>query len=446
MNGPIRFMGASALLVMPWLQACGSSTSLQARDARQVAVVVEDVRPLTTDRPPFPLVEAFLAVNPADASNLLVSAMSVTGNETVVFGSWDGGARWSAVEAPAGQPFPGGDPMLVFDGNGRAYLSSIAPVFTVWPSIDGGRTWSEAVPVGDPSRYDDRQWLAASPAPAASLLPLYGAAKTSGGSDGRDVIITTVSRDGGRTFAEPRRLDPGRGYLQAVTSLLVRSDGTVVMPYVSNDARLPDGRYSGRIWLRTSGDGVEYSAPIEVAEYLSYGEAGGDRRWKGLGVTPLAEDRSTGPHAGTLYMTWSGPIDDRLQILVTRSTDGGQRWSQPARVHDGGLRSNHSSPAVAVDEHGVVAITWNDRRDDPQDLCSRLYVAVSVDGGRTFAPDTRVAEHPTCPGAGSRWMNGGETHGLAALPGGGFRAVWTAGTAADLRLWTAVLRRPPDAH
>ena len=60
---------------------------------------------------------------------------------------------------------------------------------------------------------------------------------------------------------------------------------------------LPDGRYRGKIWVRTSEDGVAYSAPNLVAEYLSYGEAGGDRRWKGLGATPMAEDRRRGRHA-----------------------------------------------------------------------------------------------------------------------------------------------------
>ena len=44
-----------------------------------------------------------------------------------------------------------------------------------------------------------------------------------------------------------------------------------------------------------------------------------------------------------------------------------------------------------------------------------------------------------CPGSGSRWLNGGETHGLAALPDGSFRVVWTSGKRNSLSLWTAVV-------
>jgi hypothetical protein len=95
---------------------------------------------------------------------------------------------------------------------------------------------------------------------------------------------------------------------------------------------------------------------------------------------------------------------------------------------------------VAVGDDGVVAVSWNDRRDDPQDLCSRLYIALSFDGGRTFDLESRIAAVATCPGSGSRWMNGGETHGLAALPGGGFRVVWSAGPADELHLSTARVR------
>jgi hypothetical protein len=37
-------------------------------------------------------------------------------------------------------------------------------------------------------------------------------------------------------------------------------------------------------------------------------------------------------------------------------------------------------------------------------------------------------------------MNGGETQGLAALPDGSFRVVWSVGVAGDLAPWTAVVR------
>lgn len=408
-------------------------------------IQVADVRPIVAGRPPFPLVEPLLAVNPRDPSNLLVSAMATSADHAVVYASWDAGRSWTEVRNGQGRTFDGGDPVVVFDGNGRAYFSTVAPAFSVWRSDDKGRTWRGPVHAGSASRSDDRDWLAVSPTPGGDALPVYGAAKTPSekGRGSSDVILTTVSRDGGRTFAEPRRTAPDRGYLQAITALLVRRDGSVLMAYPVNDSQLPDGRYHGAIRVRTSADGLSFSSPTVVSEYLSYGTAGDDRRWKGLGVTSIAEDRSHGQYAGSLYMTWAAPIDDRLQIVATRSRDGGRTWSTPARVNRAGFRSNHSSPMVAVNADGVVAVSWMDRRDDPRDACFRPYVALSSDGGQSFSVEHRVAQQPTCPGEGSRWMNGGETHGLAALPSGDFRIVWTSGSANDLRLWTAVLRASP---
>jgi hypothetical protein len=295
--------------------------------------------------------------------------------------------------------------------------------------------------MGDRARYDDRPWLAASRSPGVKTPQVFAAAKTRdpAARQPRDVIVTAVSHDGARTFSAPKLLQTD-GYLQYVSYLLVRETGSILMPYVTNYEQLADGRYSGRIWLRTSTDGTAFSSPYPVAEYLSYGEAGGERRWKGLGATPMAEDRGRGPHAGTVYIAWAAPLGDRLQILMARSLDNGRTWTEPARVNRGGYSSNHSSPAVAVSPDGIVAISWNDRRDDPDDDCYRPYVAMSFDGGRTFGVEQPVTTRPTCPGAGSRWMNGGETHGLAALFDGSFRIVWTSGMAGDLRLRTARVR------
>lgn len=332
--------------------------------------------------------------------------------------------------------------MVAFGPDGSAYLATIAPAFAVWRSKDGGRNWDGPAFVGDSARFDDRQWLAPS-ARTADLVAGVTKTRDRTAASGRDLLVTTLSRDGGATFASLHEIHLDSGYLQAATYLLGRRDGSFVVPFQANYARTNEGIFRGAIWVVTSPDGVRYSTPHFVTEWMSYGETGGDRRWKGLGVTPMAEAPERGPDEGALYLTWSAPRGDRLQIMFSRSRDGGRSWSRPARVNGGGDRSNHSSPMIAVNRDGVIAITWNDRRDDPGDQCFRPYVAISLDGGRTFVHERRISDRATCPGAGSRWLNGGETHGLAALPDGSFRIVWSSGAARDLRLWTSefVVRR-----
>lgn len=339
--------------------------------------------------------------------------------------------------------FQGGDPMLAFGDDGSAYFSTITPVIQVWRSRDGGRTWTGPASVGE-GLASDRQWLAVS-RPSDGGEPLVLATAKVPGSDGsgRDVILVSSSSDGALGFRPPDLLPLDSGYLNTTTDLLVLEDGTVLLPFLANYGRRPGEQeiYRGRRWILRSADdeGRRWSGPYPVAENLQFGNRSWDRAMKGLGGGDLAVDESGGPHHGTVYMTWPALIDGYLQIVVARSEDGGRTWDPPVRVNDGGPASDHSTPTLAVNHEGVVLVTWNDRRDDPEGLCFRHYAAASTDGSRTFGPNRTVSEASTCPGARSRWLNGGDTQGLVAMPDGMFRTVWTSEWAGALAPWTALV-------
>lgn len=430
---PVSDVRAGALLAF----ACVLSF---AADLPAQEAVVAPPRQLSVEPAPFGLVESFLAVNPLDSSNLVASAMSVSARESVLFFSRDGGRTWQASSGSEGTVFTGGDPVVAFDGGGRAYFSTINPL-RVWRSEDGGETWiGPATLTGGPGY--DRQWMAVSTRPALTELPLYVTAKRLEQVDGReqDVIVTAVSHDAGRTFVEST-MPVDSGFLHVATDILMREDGTLFLPFVVNYGRMPGVRemYRGKRWIIVSRDGgATWSTPHLISDNAQYGNAVGDQAMKGLGGGDLATDETQGRFAGRLYTVWPAILDDRLQIVASHSTDDGLTWSEPIRVNDGGFTSNHSSPMVAVDEDGIVGVSWNDRRDDRSDLCFRHYVAFSFDGGHSFGPSQPVSEVPTCPGRGSRWMNGGETNGLAAVPGG-FRLTWTQGNAPNLHIWTTVV-------
>lgn len=404
-------------------------------------LTISDARPLVGEAPPFPLVETYLAVDPTDDANLLASAMSVSSEASLVYGSWDGGETWEPALGPGGAPFPGGDPMLTFDGSGRAYFSTITPVIHVWRSTDRGRSWSGPALVGE-EFASDRQWVAVGPADRGDVPTVHVVAKTLG-DDGRDVIVLSRSRDGGSAFSSPTLMPLDSGYLQTVTDLVVRRDGTILVPYLANYRRVPGPEevFQGARWLLISEDeGDSWSGPYAVSGDLQFGNGSWDRAMKGLGGGGLAVDEGDGRYAGSVYMVWSGVLDGHLQILFARSRDGGRSWSRAVRVNDGGFDVDHSTPMVAVNADGVVAVTWNDRRDDPDGNCFQHYVAISEDGGRSFGSHQPVSDRRTCPRPGSRWLNGGDTQGLAAQ-GDGFRTVWSHGMESDgsLRPWTAFI-------
>jgi hypothetical protein len=140
------------------------------------------------------------------------------------------------------------------------------------------------------------------------------------------------------------------------------------------------------------------------------------------------------------------------------------------RVNDNKTPAYHVNPAVAVNNRGVVAIAWYDRRNDPKGNCHQLFVSASVDGGETFLPNVQASQPLTCPNSPGNWKiygnttlskwydfdspdgnnvwvvdlttpavtftNGGDTSGLAAGPDGVFHSAWINGPNGIMQLYS----------
>lgn len=409
------------------------------------AITVSEVNPIVRN-PPFPLVETFLAVNPTDPDNILASAVSTSTDSSVVYATWDSGTTWQKVKNGNHGVFAGGDPMLAFDGNGRAYFTTITPTFTVWHSTDGGRTWSEPVYV-DKGLNHDRQWIAAAQKSDRSPLPIYSAAKTTDTEKGQHVLVTNRSLNGAKSFSETTINSPKNQNINTPTDLVVRNNGTILLPYLvyhGYKSRSEGIAHGERLLLISDDQGETWSGPHHIGEKLVYGNAVQDQRLtsKGLEAPSLAVDETADKFDGSAYTAWTTIIDGHLQVVAAHSRDGGHTWSEPTRVNDGGFNSNHSTAMTAVNDDGVIAVTWNDRRNDSEDNCFQHYVAVSYDGGQTFSRNKKISNRKTCPSS-ERFINGGETQGLVALPDGTFRVTWPVGKADNLTMWTAVINVTP---
>lgn len=390
-------------------------------------------------------VEPWLAVDPNDPKHLIASAMTTAtdGLQAVVYASGDGGRTWTRAERGEGERlFPGGDPMATFGPDGEAYFTTLADDMTVWRSDDGGTRWPQRTRV--PGGTYDRQWVAVDLGDGPRRGRVYSAGKvwiTVFDNLARDAMAVSYSDDGGRTFRSPRLFlpDPDDEVLNVVSDLQVAGDGDVLVPFLTyfwRGERSRAGRAAlvGRYSLaRLGDDGRTHAGPYEIAPRYSFGNAH-PAGMKGLGGGKLGVDRSAGRFAGRLYLVWPQVIDDRLQVVVARSADGGRTWREPVRVNDGGFDADHSNPTLAVGDDGTVAVTWNDRRDDPSGRCFRLYGTVSTDGGETWHDNVVLGDGRACPGG--RWANGGDTQGLVALPDGGFVAAWIRQVDEGLQLWS----------
>jgi hypothetical protein len=104
-----------------------------------------------------------------------------------------------------------------------------------------------------------------------------------------------------------------------------------------------------------------------------------DKEW-------LAVDNTGGANNGNLYLAWTrffntsqgAPGPSHAQIMFTRSTDGGSNWSAPLGISSQGPTFGHQGAMPAVAQNGDVYVAWLDR------ATSQILIARSVDGGQTF--------------------------------------------------------------
>lgn len=133
-----------------------------------------------------------------------------------------------------------------------------------------------------------------------------------------------------------------------------------------------------------------------------------------------------GPN-GVVIVSYAKPLERKYtgEIRMLRSTDGGAHFAAPVTLHQDRQQTSHAYAAMAFDAGGALHTVWIDGRDkaaataaaaptDPAYRGVTLYRNVSRDGGATFGPDTRFAEH-SCECC---------RIGMAAAPGGQLALLW----------------------
>lgn len=173
----------------------------------------------------------------------------------------------------------------------------------------------------------------------------------------------------------------------------------------------------GRLWLARvenrhllvshSADGGEsFTAPVAVTPQPEAVTAEAENRPK------LAADAD-----GTVHVTWTQNLGKPMtgHIRYARSADGGRTFSTPIILNDDRQIISHRFDALASDGRGRVAVVWLDARSRTAGTANKspqtdvgVYAALSQDGGASFAPNRRVAEHSCqCCRTGLAWTAAG---------------------------------------
>jgi hypothetical protein len=329
-------------------------------------------------------------------------------------------------------------------------------------STDGGRSWQRSS-VRVESRSVDRNYITVDDRRDRVYVHGYlQEPRNAAGERTRSTLVVYTSADGGRTFeqtivregtgAGTPKFVPANGVVTrggAFIALVAMLDATKLNMFKgrSDAASAPD--LDGVLGVVRSTDGGRTLEPTASVADVYY-----DWRVPQLSMAGLAVDRSGGPFDGRLYAVWpDARFDRRTQVFLASSTDGGRTWTAPRVVSDEGRalgpnhRPNNFMPTIAVNRNGVVAVSWYDRRDNPDNLGYWPRLSASLDGGVTWLPSVRVSTAANLVSDDKETrFNSGDTAGLAADAGGVFHPVWIDNRTGTHQMWTASVSVQGAAH
>src|SRR5439155_5020761 len=269
---------------------------------------------------------------------------------------------------------------------------------------------------GGQGAFNDKPMITVDNSPGPHFGTIYVAwDNNNGNSNAHNQVLVSRSTDGGVTFSAPVVASGNPSGPQGVIGAdpYVTPNGTLHVAWKDAD--------NNRIAESSSTDGGLAFGPVHTVATTKI---------------PFDVDIPAEQSRGALMYPACGAVSDATlacsftdgslaggtDVLVSRSTDGGATWSQPARTND-------DSPAVVNDQFnqwlavdpadGSVSVSWSDTRNDPTRAATDEYYARSTNGGASFGANVKVstaATNETCCGAnlGDQY---GDYEGIAAMKG-----------------------------
>ncbi len=370
--------------------------------------------------------ESFAVVNPTNTNNLV--AFSNLASENSIFRAYstDGGATWTRGTVATGVACCDGQAAWDTFGNlFLVYINNSLNQINVILSTDGGVTFSAPTTVGTGS-VDQ-------PSIAVGNGSVWVDWNLSGSMVARGAPVTGLGAWG--PFGAQQAIPSASGSFGGIAVGPGANGGKVIVTYQSPTG----GQGPATIYANVDADGLGaggFGARVTVTT-TNVG---------GFDFIPAQNGRSIDAEAGVVWDATGGAFNNRIYLVYTeetvnenndtdimmrRSTDDGATWSAPVRVNDDPASPIRSQflPYVALDRTtGTVAVGFHDCRNDngvpgsggtnntPNDD-AEYYGTYSVDGGVTFAPNTRLSGGFSNAAASGNGIDFGDYVGQAAHAG-----------------------------
>ncbi len=197
-------------------------------------------------------------------------------------------------------------------------------------------------------------------------------------------LLHNTSRDGGKTWTEPRRVDYGHPYTGEIMSVIQLQGGRILVPL----------GYNTENYIRERG---EYERRIVTVYSDDCGET-----WE------IGSDDTSTPigllmgHTGAMEPVAIEVKDDRVWMIIRTQTprfyesfsaDGGRTWTHPSPTQ---FQAPNAPAAVARLADGRLVLSWNDLSEYPEEPIRSarqyLHIAISGDDGRSWSRSKLIAQ------------------------------------------------------
>ncbi|MGA2624255.1 MAG: T9SS type A sorting domain-containing protein [Bacteroidota bacterium] len=394
--------------------------------------------------------EPVVAVDPVNPLIMFASAVTINTNNAFksegVYLSTDGGLNWSGSDTCRGALIGnhGGDPGVAICPDGSLLLTHIGSVFPgVYShySTDKGASWSSAYTISS-GQPEDKGRTTIDDDPASGF---YGRIYTAWVDFISPFpVLVSYSSDEGHSWTAPATMytsstAPGSGGF-----VKTGTDGRVYVCWAVLANTFPYLEDSVGFAVSTDG-GASWPAPRIVFDVNGIGSTLPSKHTIRVnGLPELEIDRSGGPRNGWIYIVTTEkdlpPAGSDPDIILHRSTDGGQSWSGGIRVNQDSLDNGKIQyfPAVNVDSSGGINIIYYDDRNTSSDS-AEIMLARSTDGGTTWV-ERVVSDHRFQPkpilGGSSTYQ--GDFISLTST-GKKLYAYWMDDFSGLYQIWTAII-------
>lgn len=384
--------------------------------------------------------EPSITINPKDKNNIVAGSVV-----DYVHISEDGGSSWitKKLDSPLGVY---GDPCLVAGPEGRIYYlhlgdpekkswasERILESIVVQYSDDNGKSWSYGVGIGtNPPKQQDKEWAFVDPSTGHIYVTWtefdkYGSKSPQCFSR----IMFSKSVNKGETWTnaikissiEGNCIDDDETNEGAVPA--VDQDGNVYVTWSLND----------KLYFNKSMDGGTTWLEEEIAIIDQPG--GWDIDIEGLGRAngmPVTCIRNANGNREIL-VNWIDKRDGVHDVYLSKSKDGGIKWSEPLKVNNDAHKTDCFFPWMTVDESsGYIYIIYY-QRSLPDSNLTNVVLSVSTDGGSQFK---NVVLNPQGFQTPDKSVFFGDYNNISVVDGV-IRPIWTEYHNGKLSVWTSLL-------